>query len=97
MMELLEKMADYMEDEIGDVMKYIEEAKQCKESELSDVFYQISLQEGKHYEILLEALSKIMNRESTSAEEKAVYEFIRKHLKKSYDRATRTIEEFKQS
>lgn len=49
------------------------------------------------YEILLDALYKVMSKENITAEEKAVYEFIKKHLKKSYDRATRVVEEYKQN
>lgn len=88
MMELLEKLSDWAEDELSDVTKYTEESMEVKEkhSELSDTLQQIASQEEKHYEMLMNALENIAEKKELSSDEKAVYCFIKKRLQKMHDR-----------
>ena len=80
MMELLEKLSD--------VTKYSEESMEVKEKhpELSDTFQQIASQEEKHYEMLMNALENIAEKKELSSDEKAVYCYIKKRLKKMHER-----------
>ena len=88
MMELLEKLSDWAEDELSDVTKYTEESMEVKEKhpELSDTLQQIASQEEKHYEMLMSALENIAEKKELSSDEKAVYCFIKKRLKKMHER-----------
>lgn len=88
MMELLEKLSDWAEDELSDVTKYTEESMEVKEKhpELSDTLQQIASQEEKHYEMLMNALENIAEKKELSSDEKAVYCFIKKRLKKMHER-----------
>lgn len=88
MMELLEKLSDWAEDELSDVTKYTEESMEVKEKhpELSDTLQQIASQEEKHYEMLMNALENIAEKKELSSDEKAVYCFIKKRLQKMHDR-----------
>lgn len=88
MMELLEKLSDWAEDELSDVTKYTEESMEVKEKhpELSDTLQQIASQEEKHYEMLMNALENIADKKELSSDEKAVYCFIKKRLKKMHER-----------
>lgn len=88
MMELLEKLSDWAEDELSDVTKYSEESMEVKEKhpELSDTLQQIASQEEKHYEMLMSALENIAEKKELSSDEKAVYCYIKKRLKKMHDR-----------
>mgnify|MGYP004515393453 FL=1 len=88
MMELLEKLSDWAEDELSDVTKYTEESMEVKEkhSELSDTLQQIASQEEKHYEMLMNSLENIAEKKELSSDEKAVYCFIKKRLQKMHDR-----------
>lgn len=88
MMELLEKLSDWAEDELSDVTKYSEESMEVKEKhpELSDTFQQIASQEEKHYEMLMNSLENIAEKKELSSDEKAVYCFIKKRLKKMHER-----------
>ena len=80
MMELLELLSDWAEDELSDVTKYTEESMELKEKhpELSDTLQQIASQEEKHYEMLMNALENIAEKKELSSDEKAVYCFIKK-------------------
>ena len=75
MMDLLEKLSDWAEDELSDVTKYSEESMEVKEKhpELSDTLQQIASQEEKHYEMLMNALENIAEKKELSSDEKAVY------------------------
>ena len=86
MMELLEKLSDWAEDELSDVTKYTEESMEVKEkhSELSDTLQQIASQEEKHYEMLMNSLENIAEKKELSSDEKAVYCFIKKRLQKMH-------------
>lgn len=88
MMELLEQLTDWAEDELSDVTKYSEESMEVKEKhpELSDTLQQIASQEEKHYEMLMNALENIAEKKELSSDEKAVYCYIKKRLKKMHDR-----------
>ena len=88
MMELLELLSDWAEDELSDVTKYIEESMEVKEKhpELSDTLQQIASQEEKHYEMLMNALENIADKKELSSDEKAVYCYIKKRLKKMHER-----------
>ena len=88
MMELLEKLSDWAEDELSDVTKYSEESMEVKEKhpELSDTLQQIASQEEKHYEMLMNSLENIAEKKELSSDEKAVYCFIKKRLQKMHDR-----------
>lgn len=88
MMELLEKLSDWAEDELSDVTKYTEESMEVKEKhpELSDTLQQIASQEEKHYEMLMNALENIAEKKELSSDEKAVYCFIKKRLQKMHER-----------
>lgn len=88
MMELLELLSDWAEDELSDVTKYTEESMEVKEKhpELSDTLQQIASQEEKHYEMLISALENIAEKKELSSDEKAVYCYIKKRLKKMHDR-----------
>ena len=88
MMELLEKLSDWAEDELSDVTKYTEESMEVKEKhpELSDTLQQIASQEEKHYEMLMNSLENITEKKELSSDEKAVYCFIKKRLQKMHDR-----------
>ena len=88
MMELLEKLSDWAEDELSDVTKYTEESMEVKEKhpELSDTLQQIASQEEKHYEMLMSSLENIAEKKELSSDEKAVYCFIKKRLKKMHER-----------
>ena len=88
MMELLEKLSDWAEDELSDVTKYSEESMEVKEKhpELSDTLQQIASQEEKHYEMLMNALENIAEKKELSSDEKAVYCYIKKRLKKMHER-----------
>lgn len=88
MMELLEQLSDWAEDELSDVTKYTEESMEVKEKhpELSDTLQQIASQEEKHYEMLMNALENIAEKKELSSDEKAVYCFIKKRLKKMHER-----------
>lgn len=88
MMELLEKLSDWAEDELSDVTKYTEESMEVKEKhpELSDTLQQIASQEEKHYEMLMNSLENIAEKKELSSDEKAVYCFIKKRLKKMHER-----------
>ncbi len=88
MMELLEKLSDWAEDELSDVTKYTEESIEVKEKhpDLSDTLQQIASQEEKHYEMLMNALENIAEKKELSSDEKAVYCFIKKRLKKMHER-----------
>lgn len=88
MMELLEKLSDWAEDEQSDVTKYTEESMEVKEKhpELSDTLQQIASQEEKHYEMLMNALENIAEKKELSSDEKAVYCYIKKRLKKMHER-----------
>lgn len=88
MMELLEKLSDWAEDELSDVTKYTEESMEVKEKhpELSDTLQQIASQEEKHYEMLMNSLENIAEKKELSSDEKAVYCYIKKRLKKMHDR-----------
>lgn len=88
MMELLEKLSDWAEDELSDVTKYTEESMEVKEKhpELSDTLQQIASQEEKHYEMLMNSLENIAEKKELSSDEKAVYCFIKKRLQKMHDR-----------
>lgn len=87
-MELLEKLSDWAEDELSDVTKYTEESMEVKEKhpELSDTLQQIASQEEKHYEMLMNSLENIAEKKELSSDEKAVYCYIKKRLKKMHDR-----------
>ena len=87
MMELLEQLSDWAEDELSDVTKYTEESMEVKEKhpELSDTLQQIASQEEKHYEMLMNALENIAEKKELSSDEKAVYCFIKKRLKKMHE------------
>lgn len=86
MMELLELLSDWAEDELSDVTKYTEESMEVKEKhpELSDTLQQIASQEEKHYEMLMNALENIAEKKELSSDEKAVYCFIKKRLQKMH-------------
>lgn len=88
MMELLEKLSDWAEDELSDVTKYTEESMEVKEKhpELSDTLQQIASQEEKHYEMLMNSLENIADKKELSSDEKAVYCFIKKRLQKMHER-----------
>lgn len=88
MMELLEKLSDWAEDELSDVTKYTDESMEVKEKhpELSDTLQQIASQEEKHYEMLMNSLENIAEKKELSSDEKAVYCFIKKRLQKMHDR-----------
>lgn len=88
MMELLEKLSDWAEDELSDVTKYTEESMEVKEKhpELSDTLQQIASQEEKHYEMLMNSLENIAEKKELSSDEKAVYCFIKKRLQKMHER-----------
>lgn len=88
MMELLEKLSDWAEDELSDLTKYTEESMEVKEKhpELSDTLQQIASQEEKHYEMLMNSLENIAEKKELSSDEKAVYCFIKKRLQKMHDR-----------
>lgn len=88
MMELLEKLSDWAEDELSDVTKYTEESMEVKEKhpELSDTLQQIASQEEKHYEMLMNSLENIAEKKELSSDEKAVYCYIKKRLKKMHER-----------
>lgn len=88
MMELLEQLSDWAEDELSDVTKYTEESMEVKEKhpELSDTLQQIASQEEKHYEMLMNALENIAEKKELSSDEKAVYCYIKKRIKKMHDR-----------
>lgn len=88
MMELIEQLSDWAEDELSDVTKYTEESMEVKEKhpELSDTLQQIASQEEKHYEMLMNALENIAEKKELSSDEKAVYCYIKKRLKKMHDR-----------
>lgn len=88
MMELLEKLSDWAEDELSDVTKYTEESMKVKDKhpELSDTLQQIASQEEKHYEMLMNSLENIAEKKELSSDEKAVYCFIKKRLQKMHDR-----------
>lgn len=68
--------------------KYSEESMEVKEKhpELSDTFQQIASQEEKHYEMLMNSLENIAEKKELSSDEKAVYCFIKKRLKKMHER-----------
>ena len=86
MMELLELLSDWAEDELSDVTKYTEESMELKEKhpELSDTLQQIASQEEKHYEMLMNSLENIAEKKELSSDEKAVYCFIKKRLQKMH-------------
>ena len=88
MMELLEQLSDWAEDELSDVTKYSEESMKVKEKhpELSDTLQQIASQEEKHYEMLMNSLENIAEKKELSSDEKAVYCFIKKRLQKMHER-----------
>lgn len=88
MMELLEQLSDWAEDELSDVTKYSEESMEVKEKhpELSDTLQQIASQEEKHYEMLMNALENIAEKKELSSDEKAVYCYVKKRLKKMHER-----------
>ena len=88
MMELLEQLSDWAEDELSDVTKYTEESMEVKEKhpELSDTLQQIASQEEKHYEMLMNSLENIAEKKELSSDEKAVYCFMKKRLQKMHDR-----------
>lgn len=93
MMELLEKLSDWAEDELSDVTKYTEESMEVKEKhpELSDTLQQIASQEEKHYEMLMNALENIAEKKELSSDEKAVYCFIKKRLQKMHERVKKMV------
>ena len=93
MMELLEQLSDWAEDELSDVTKYSEEAMEVKEKhpELSDTLQQIASQEEKHYEMLMNALENIAEKKELSSDEKAVYCYIKKRLKKMHERVKNMV------
>lgn len=93
MMELLEKLSDWAEDELSDVTKYTEESMEVKEKhpELSDTLQQIASQEEKHYEMLMNSLENIAEKKELSSDEKAVYCFIKKRLKKMHERVKKMV------
>lgn len=93
MMELLEKLSDWAEDELSDVMKYTEESMEVKEKhpELSDTLQQIASQEEKHYEMLMNSLENIAEKKELSSDEKAVYCFIKKRLQKMHERVKKMV------
>lgn len=93
MMELLEQLSDWAEDELSDVTKYTEESMEVKEKhpELSDTLQQIASQEEKHYEMLMNALENIAEKKELSSDEKAVYCFIKKRLKKMHERVKNMV------
>lgn len=93
MMELLEKLSDWAEDELSDVTKYTEESMEVKEKhpELSDTLQQIASQEEKHYEMLMNALENIAEKKELSSDEKAVYCFIKKRLQKMHERVKKML------
>ena len=93
MMELLEKLSDWAEDELSDVTKYTEESMEVKEKhpELSDTLQQIASQEEKHYEMLMNSLENIAEKKELSSDEKAVYCFIKKRLKKMHERVKKML------
>lgn len=93
MMELLEKLSDWAEDELSDVTKYTEESMEVKEKhpELSDTLQQIASQEEKHYEMLMNSLENIAEKKELSSDEKAVYCFIKKRLQKMHERVKKMV------
>ncbi len=93
MMELLEKLSDWAEDELSDVTKYTEESMEVKEKhpELSDTLQQIASQEEKHYEMLMNSLENIAEKKELSSDEKAVYCFIKKRLQKMHERVKKML------
>ena len=93
MMELLEQLSDWAEDELSDVTKYTEESMEVKEKhpELSDTLQQIASQEEKHYEMLMNALENIAEKKELSSDEKAVYCYIKKRLKKMHERVKNMV------
>lgn len=93
MMELLEQLSDWAEDELSDVTKYSEESMEVKEKhpELSDTLQQIASQEEKHYEMLMNALENIAEKKELSSDEKAVYCYIKKRLKKMHERVKNMV------
>lgn len=93
MMELLEKLSDWAEDELSDVTKYTEESMEVKEKhpELSDTLQQIASQEEKHYEMLMNSLENIAEKKELSSDEKAVYCFMKKRLKKMHERVKKMV------
>lgn len=93
MMELLEKLSDWAEDELSDVTKYTEESMEVKEKhpELSDTLQQIASQEEKHYEMLMNSLENIAEKKELSSDEKAVYCYIKKRLKKMHERVKNMV------
>lgn len=93
MMELLEKLSDWAEDELSDLTKYTEESMEVKEKhpELSDTLQQIASQEEKHYEMLMNSLENIAEKKELSSDEKAVYCYIKKRLKKMHERVKNMV------
>ena len=93
MMELLELLSDWAEDELSDVTKYTEESMEVKEKhpELSDTLQQIASQEEKPYEMLMNSLENIAEKKELSSDEKAVYCFIKKRLKKMHERVKKMV------
>ena len=93
MMELLEKLSDWAEDELSDVTKYTEESMEVKEKhpELSDTLQQIASQEEKHYVMLMNSLENIAEKKELSSDEKAVYCFIKNRLQKMHERVKKML------
>ena len=84
-MKIIEDMSEFIEEEIGDAKKYIKMAIKLKTEHpaAAKTFYELSMEEMRHMQMLHDSVSKIINEYKTTHGEPpaammAVYEYLHK-------------------